>query len=341
MDKISRIFINPTEHRLRTGWRLLGWIILTVLISTLIALAMQAITGRLQADIEGWLTWLSQIITDVVSVLSITGGVFLARRLLDRRSITSLGLCINRQAFRDLLAGFLMAGVIIFFMFTIERLAGWLTISQVGPGKDGAGRLLLGLGLMFLVYVGVGWQEELFTRGYLMQNPDNGLGFLGQRYSMSAAALLSSLLFGIAHLGNPNATWIGALGSSLAGAYLAYAYLASGQLWLPVGIHGWNFFEGPLLGFPISGMDSLAYLVQQTVNGPEMFTGGAFGPEAGLVVLPALVLGVVLGWVYTRKRAQAPARQGEENKAWVQLTRNTPPALWLNGWEQSVIFSPA
>jgi len=311
MDIISRIFINPTEHRLRAGWRLLGWIILTLLISTLIALAMQAITGGLQADIEGRLTWLSQIITGVGSVLAITGGVFLARLLLDRRSITSLGLRVDRHAFRDLLAGFLMAGVMMFFMFAIERLAGWLTITQVGPGEEGASNLLIGLGLMFLAYVGVGWQEELFARGYLMQNLDNGLGFLGRRYSMPVAVLLSSLLFGLGHLNNPNATWIGALGTGLAGAYLAYAYLASGQLWLPIGIHiGWNFFEGPLLGFPVSGMDSLAYLVRQTTaNGPEMFTGGAFGPEAGLVVLPALVLGVVLVWVYTRKPAQAPVRR--------------------------------
>ena len=102
--------------------------------------------------------------------------------------------------------------------------------------------------------------------------------------------LLSSLWFGIAHLGNPNtdAKVFVAVGIFLAGVFLAYGYLSTKQLWLPIGLHiGWNFFEGVGFGFPVSGLD-IYHLTRITVSGPELWTGGAFGPEAGLVLLPGI-----------------------------------------------------
>jgi hypothetical protein len=112
--------------------------------------------------------------------------------------------------------------------------------------------------------------------------------------------VLSSAIFGGLHLTNPNATLAGAGGVLLAGVFLAFAYLRSGQLWLPIGLHtGWNLFEGLVFGFPVSGLESY-HLVRIVVAGPERWTGGRFGPEAGLVALPALLLGVFLVYIYTR-----------------------------------------
>ena len=93
---------------------------------------------------------------------------------------------------------------------------------------------------------------------------------------------------------------MGALGVTLAGLFMAYAYLRTRQLWLPIGIHiGWNFFEGPLLGFPVSGIGTFQ-LVRNQIAGPTLFTGGSFGPEAGLVLVPALIFGTALVYFYTR-----------------------------------------
>jgi hypothetical protein len=112
--------------------------------------------------------------------------------------------------------------------------------------------------------------------------------------------VISSAIFGVMHLGNPNATWVSAAGIFFAGLFLAYGYLATKQLWLPIGLHiGWNFFEGVVFGFPVSGLD-IYRLIRITVDGPELWTGGAFGPEAGLVLLPGLLLGVALIYVYTK-----------------------------------------
>jgi membrane protease YdiL (CAAX protease family) len=87
-----------------------------------------------------------------------------------------------------------------------------------------------------------------------------------------------------------------------AGLFLAFGYLRTRQLWLPIGLHiGWNFFEGPVFGFAVSGTGSFT-LIRQVPTGPDLLTGGAFGPEAGLIVIPALLLGGLLIYWYTRKK---------------------------------------
>jgi len=149
----------------------------------------------------------------------------------------------------------------------------------------------------------VGWQEELVARGYWLQNLEEGLTRSGTGSSgrgLAWAVLISSLLFSLAHYGNPAFSWAALLGLLGSGYFLAYAYIRRRNLWLPIGLHiGWNFFEGTVFGFQVSGTESYR-LILQSVRGPTLWTGGAFGPEAGLVLIPALLLGtLVIRW-YTR-----------------------------------------
>jgi membrane protease YdiL (CAAX protease family) len=286
--------------RLRTLWRLALWILLTILISTVFAFGLRTLFAT-AGDPDGQGQLAGQIASSLASVAAITLGVFLARRWFDRRSFASLGLYLGGQAAKDLLAGFLIAAIMMLAIFFFFRLGGWMSVTRIGdavPQQAAAGLLV-----MLALFVIVGWQEELFARGYLMQNLAEGLGSTGQRLAMPMAVILSSLVFGLGHLGNPNATLVGALGTGLAGAFLAFAYLRSRQLWLPIGIHiGLNFFEGPVLGFPVSGINGFYRLIEQSVSGPDWLTGGAFGPEASLIILPAMLLGTGLVWAYTRYR---------------------------------------
>jgi len=289
---LAQIFISPDERRLRAGWRLLLHFILLLLIGVISIVAL----SRLQQLLDLQTARFDLAIGQGATLIAVTTSVWLARRFLDRRSFASLGLRWNRQAFADLLAGIAITLAIMGLIFVAEWGVGWLTIEGYAWEFEPLSRFSLDLAIIIIVFIIVGWQEELLSRGYWLQNFAAGLNLFW-------GVLLSSSLFALAHFNNPNASWVAVLGLVLSGLFLAYAYLRTRQLWLSIGLHiGWNFFEGPFFGFPVSGLTEMPRLIRQTVQGPELITGGAFGPEAGLILLPALALGAVLIYLYTRSR---------------------------------------
>jgi membrane protease YdiL (CAAX protease family) len=286
------LLTSTSEHRLRAGWRLLAHLALLIVLYVSVAvflLPVWALTGLSESSTAGFLV-------DAASAFfAITVSVFLARRWFDKRSFASLGLTWNRGAARDLLAGIGIAGLAIGVIFLVEAAIGWLHLDGFAWQSESfasiAGNLLLYLAIFLLV----GWQEELLCRGYWLQNLSEGVG-------LSWGVLVSSWGFATLHALNPYVTPQAVFLLIGAGLFMASGYLRTRQLWLPIGLHiGWNFFEGPLFGYAVSGTESFT-LIRSTVTGPQLFTGGAFGPEAGLVVLPALLVGIVLVTWYTRKK---------------------------------------
>jgi len=102
------------------------------------------------------------------------------------------------------------------------------------------------------------------------------------------------------HIAQPGATWWSSLAIAIeAGLLLGAAYKLAGNLWLPIGIHwAWNFVQGNIFGFEVSGSDAGEALLQATVEGPEIFTGGAFGAEASVI---AVIVGMAMSiWFIIR-----------------------------------------
>lgn len=285
---IAILFINPDEQRLRAGWRLQAHF--CILAASLVAFAVIAAPLFLWAERSG-LPFL--LINAFVALGGITLSIFIARRFVDKRPFAGLGLKVNLQAIKDLLFGFSITAVMMGLIFFIEWILGWLTFDGFAWEFQNPGRVVREVLLMLAVYLLVGWQEELVSRGYWLQNLAEGL-------NIDWAVFISSLFFSLAHYGNPGFAWAPLLGLLISGYFLAYAYLRTRSLWLPIGLHiGWNFFEGTIFGFHVSGTESYR-LILQTVSGPTLWTGGAFGPEAGLVLIPALLLGgFIIRW-YTR-----------------------------------------
>lgn len=290
----ARIFISPEEPRLRAGWRLLIQTILLVglLIGVVIAASLFGIPQESLNSAWG---------NTLILFIAFTGSVYIARRWLDRRSFASLGLQLDKYMLRDLLAGVGITFLQFVFIYFLMLGLGWLTFEGFAWEGDPASVIITNVLLFFVVYVLVGWQEELLSRGYHLQTIASGTNLFW-------GVVISSSVFGLLHLGNPNVSGANmaaiTAGIFFAGVYLAYAYLRTRQLWLPIGIHiGWNFFQGVVFGFPVSGMDSYA-LTKISVIGPALWTGGAFGPESGLIVLPSLVIGGLLIYLYTRRRAR-------------------------------------
>jgi uncharacterized protein len=285
---LSTIFLSPEEPRLRAGWRILGHSALILIVFALASLLLVP----LATIAPQYLLLAGYLITGI----AITLATFLARRWLDHRSFTSLGLHWNRQALADLAAGISLSGLMLGLVFLIEWAFGWLQITSTAWMSVNPGGIVREMFLIFLAFVFVGWQEELLSRGYWLQNLEQGLG-------LPLALVVSSILFALGHLANPNISLLGIVGLTAAGLFMAYGYLVTRQLWLPIGLHiGWNFFEGPVLGFPVSGTTDFLSLLNLNRTGGELLTGGAFGPEAGLIQYPILLLGLWIMTIYSRRR---------------------------------------
>ena len=235
------------------------------------------------------------LLSSIGELIAITTSVFLARRFLDRHSIESLGLKLDLQALYDVFIGISIAFLQMGFIYALMYAIGWLTFTGFAWQYDSLDVVLRNTLLFFALFIITGWNEELLSRGYHLQTIASGTNLFWGVY-------ISSAIFGVLHIFNPGATWISTIGIFFAGLFLAYGYIRTKQLWLSIGLHiGWNFFEGVGFGFPVSGLD-IYPLLRIKVTGPEIWTGGAFGPEAGSIVLPALIIGMILIYLYTKNR---------------------------------------
>lgn len=147
---------------------------------------------------------------------------------------------------------------------------------------------------VFMMFLVVAVCEEMIFRGVIFR-------WIDERWNTWVALLISALFFGWIHISNDNATWWSSLAIAIeAGLLLGAAYKWSGTLWVPIGIHwAWNYTQGNIFGFAVSGTNAGTTLLATTVDGPEIITGGAFGPEASIV---AVIFGTLYTIVFLRNR---------------------------------------
>ncbi|MBN1259748.1 MAG: CPBP family intramembrane metalloprotease [Anaerolineae bacterium] len=233
-------------------------------------------------------------------------SVWLAGRFLDRRRFVDFGFHFDKAWWRDFAFGLALGAVLMAGIFGIERVLGWVEVAGSFRRQGFGGRFVPALLVDLLAFVSVGIYEELMWRGYDLRNLAEGLGFLpgGPNVAVLAAWGLSSLAFGISHAINPNASLISTFNIGLAGLFLGLGYVLTGELAIPIGLHiTWNFFQGTVFGFPVSGMATTASFLAIQQGGPDLWTGGAFGPEAGLMGIAAMLVGsgLTLLWVRWRR----------------------------------------
>jgi membrane protease YdiL (CAAX protease family) len=136
------------------------------------------------------------------------------------------------------------------------------------------------------LYISVGFIEEEMSRGFMM----TALKTLRNKWLM---VIISSLFFSALHLSNPNFGLLPFINIFLVGVAFAYMFIKSGSIWFPIGYHiAWNFFQGAVYGIEVSGNTNFS-LSSFSLSGFELFTGGDFGAEGGLVCTFVTMLVIV------------------------------------------------
>ena len=134
-----------------------------------------------------------------------------------------------------------------------------------------------------------GGTEEVATRGWLLTR-------IAARTNLPLAIAISSSLFGILHMGNAGVTFLSVLNIILDGVLAGLLFIYTDSIWLVVAQHGtWNYVQGNLLGFQVSGTGADASIFSFTMgSGPDWLTGGAFGAEGSIITTLVLLVSLVI-----------------------------------------------
>lgn len=197
--------------------------------------------------------------------------------------VAALGLPITRGAAFDMAVGTLLGLCLIGGVSAIEGVVGWVSWER-GPDSAGVAMLLLLGTAGFLL--AAAFAEELLFRGYPLQ-------VLGRRFGGAFAVGSTSVVFAAAHAANPDTTTLSFVNTVLAGVLLGVVYWRTFSLWMATGLHmGWNLAMAGL-GLSVSGLSIGGAGLVASITGPELWTGGAYGPEGGLLLTFVSIIAVV------------------------------------------------
>ena len=194
--------------------------------------------------------------------------------------------------FKNLGLGILIGTVYISLTILSLMVFGCYTVE--GFGFQGLS-LLLSLEFYFIGAC----SEEIIFRGIILR-------FIGIKWNVVAALIISSVLFGILHCFNPGMTWMGIVGIILVGFMLGATYLYSGSIWMPLGIHWiWNTLEDTIFGSAVSGGSSDGSMIQAQLHGSDLMTGGSCGIEASAVTIVFAVIITIYFLLRSREKLHA------------------------------------
>jgi hypothetical protein len=257
------------------GWRLVAYGLLLLLLTALlqggVVLASPASAGRM--------TTLGAVAACTAALLA----TWVMMSAVESRPPASLGLILGSPLARDGARGLAIGLTLIGSVVGAMVLLGWARPS--GAGSAG-GTSVVGLADVTFLLLFAAFVEELVLRGYPFQ-------VVARAKGPGVAVGSTATVFAVLHGANPGVGWTAIGNTLLAGILLGILYWRTLSLWLVTGAHfAWNWAMGVAAGLPVSGLDVGRPLARWSVNGPVLWTGGAYGPEAGLLLTLAALAGI-------------------------------------------------
>lgn len=221
------------------------------------------------------------------------GGIvitLLLWRFINKGSMKEIGL---KGSFKDLWFGLFLGALSIIVIFILLMATANVTLlnSLANP------RFSVFTLTFLLLFILVGFFEELFFRGYVMST----LASRGNKKWVIYVA--SAIIFSIAHGANPNVSLLGLVNIALVGLLFAYMFDATKSIWLPIGYHiTWNYFQGNVFGFAVSGTAPNGIYTVEIAEGHDWLTGGSFGLEGGILATMLILIGFIATKLYSKSK---------------------------------------
>ena len=205
-------------------------------------------------------------------------------KVIEKNSLSSLGF-VKRNWLKYLVWGIVISLIQMGVIALVYQVSG---IGSFVLNELSLEPLLFILGL-FPFWLLQGGTEEVATRGWLLTR-------IASRANLPLAIAISSSLFGFLHLGNAGVTFLSVLNIILDGFLAGLLFIYTDSIWLVVAQHGtWNYVQGNLLGFQVSGTGADASIFSFTMgSGPDWLTGGAFGAEGSIITTLVLLVSLVI-----------------------------------------------
>jgi membrane protease YdiL (CAAX protease family) len=217
----------------------------------------------------------SNIVSEAVIVFVVISALMMVMKVFKQYDFDDVFI-VSRNVFSGFAKGTLMGIALLCLCSLLALLSGNVSFTL--------GKMTVFIFLGYLVfYILVGIFEEFLFRTF-------PLLVFGERYPIPLAVLLTSILFGLAHIGNPGFTLIAMVNITLAGALFSVLILVKRNVYWAIGFHfGWNFTQGTLLGYKVSGTEGSGILVAKPM-GSTYLSGGSFGIESSIYCTIAMLI---------------------------------------------------
>jgi uncharacterized protein len=224
------------------------------------------------------------LISQVAIFLGTFSSIFFVSKVIDKQKPVFLNSMLKPEG---LLFGVVLGTVEILVIILILSLTTKIIITFHGFNVS----ILLYALIFFLIAV----SEEAMSRGFIFTN-------LYNQSNKYLAIIISSLIFSLMHAFNSSFNWIAMLNIVLVGILFCQLYIKSMNLSIPIGLHfSWNFFQGPVFGFSISGFTTQGVLKIESLSGSR-FTFEGFGLEGSLISTLVISFFIVYFYVTNTRR---------------------------------------
>ncbi len=225
--------------------------------------------------------FLYEVVQNFILFFSVLLWTWIFWMKIQKNSFVSIGFYRNAGWIKEIILGFVAGIGLLGSVFLVLLATGNIQINSIEfhPAS---------LATNLIVFLFVGFNEEMITRGYLM-------GSIKKLSNKVFALVLVAVLFSLMHIFNDNFSLVPFLNIFLAGILLGVVYVYTERLWFAISLHfTWNFFQGPVFGSQVSGNVTDGTFIQLTKTGNPLITGGDFGFEGSLLMTFLMIAAIFI-----------------------------------------------